>query len=97
MSQPTAELLENNCSIPVEKYSLFERQFNCSREHDLLHVPARLHHGPSGIRMVHRNHVLRDYRPGIEIIGNDMRGRTDNLDAAFVRLVIWFRADESRQ
>jgi len=82
VNEPTvAGLLENNRSIPVEKYSLFECQFNCSREHDLLHVPARLHHGRSAIRMVHRNHVLGDDRPGIEIVSNDMRGRADNLDA----------------
>jgi len=80
--EPTAAgLLKNNCSIAVQKHSLFEYQFNCSCEHDLLHVPARLHHGRSAIRMVHRNHVLGDDRPGIEIVSNDMRGRADNLDA----------------
>jgi hypothetical protein len=81
----------------VQKYSLFEYQFNCSREHDLLHVPARLYHSRSGIRMVHRDHVLRDDRPGIEIVSNDMRGRSDNLDAPLVSLVIRFGSDESRK
>ena len=45
----------------------------------------------------YRDHALSDDRPGIEIIGDDMRGRDDNLDTPFVRLVIWLRAVESRQ
>jgi hypothetical protein len=79
MSQPAARLLKNNCSIAVEKHSLFEYQFNCSREHDFFHIATGLHHRRGGVSMIYRDHTLRDDRPGIEIIGNDMRRRADDL------------------
>lgn len=61
------------------------------------HVAPRLCHRRGGMRVSYWNHALRDDRAGVEIIGDDMRRRADDLYSALVRLMIGFCADKSRQ
>ena len=81
----------------MQEDALFQDELHCPCEHDLFHVAASLNHPRCGVSVIYRDHAPSDDRPGIEIIGDDMRGRADNFDAPFVCLMIWFRADEGRQ
>src|SRR6185295_6766195 len=91
------ELLEHHRSIALQKYPFFEYQPHSPRKRNFLRVPARLNHRRCGVGVIHRDDVLGDDWPGVEVVGDDVSCGADDFDTAHISLVIGFSADECRQ
>ena len=65
-------------------------------EHDFLDIAPCLHHRRRGVSMIHGDHALGDNRPGVEIVGDDMRRRADDLYTPLVCLMVRLGADKGR-
>ena len=89
-------LFENDRPIAVQEDPLFEHELDRLCQHDFLDIATCLHHGGCGVSMIYRNDPLGDNRPGVEIVGHDMRGRADDLYTPLVCLMVRLGADKGR-
>src|SRR5437899_1939576 len=88
---------EHHGLAAVEDDAILEMMAHGAREHAALDIAALAREIFRRVAMADALDVLVDDRAFVEIAGNVMRGRADQLDAAFMGLMVGTRALEARQ
>lgn len=88
---------EHDRLVAVRQHAVFEVVAQAAREYGFFDVFAVTHHGFDRVGVVDADHVLLDDRPLVELAGDVVAGRADQFDAALVRLMVGFGADEAGQ
>jgi anti-anti-sigma regulatory factor len=83
--------------LPWSQHAVLEVVAQAAREHRLFDVLAVAHHVLDRVGVVDADHVLLDDRPLVQIGGDVVAGRADQLDALGPGLVVGTRPDEAGQ
>jgi hypothetical protein len=81
----------------IDENTLFGVPADSTCEHTRFDILTRLDKLESRAIVTNPLDILLDDRSFVEIVSHIMRRRADDLDPAFMRLVIWFGPFEARQ
>ena len=93
----TTILFENNSLVPIEKYPLLDLQFDGLRQGLRLGIAADRYQCVGAISVVHVLNGLRDDRTFIQVRRHVVRGRTDQLNATRMRLMLGLGTLKARE
>ena len=83
--------------MTIQKNSMFDVPLHRSRENGTFDITTDTRTGFHAHRMIHTRDVLLDDRALIEISGDVVSGRADQLHAPIVRLAVRLRSLKARQ
>ena len=91
------ELFKYNGPVAVQQDAMFDKPLHGTRQHNTLDVTPDGRQRIRFHRVIHAFNILLDDRALVQIARDEMRGRPNQLHAAFVRLVVRLGAFEARQ
>ena len=89
--------LKNHSLVAIDKYVVVYHLIECFAEYILLNISSCLCHIFRAKVMIDRNHVLLDDWSFVEVISDEVRCCTNDLNASLVSLLVRLRANESGQ
>ena len=84
---PTASL-EDDGPVLVDENPVLQMQAHRAGEHRALDVAPDARERAGALAVGHAHDVLLDDRPGVELLGDVVRGRADDLHAALLRAAV---------